>query len=60
MPIVFTADTNIHQLIAEPVEKKLYFTTGGQVESYDLESGVRTTIPVNRLTIGLAVDRDSR
>ena len=59
--IVFSTGTYINQLIVEPVENKLYFTTGKRVETCQLESGVRTTV-VNSSsgTRGLAVDRNSR
>ena len=51
----------IFQVIAEPVEKKLYFTAGWRVEAYELESGVTTTVVrISRDTKGLAVDRNSR
>ena len=59
--IVFSTETDIQQQIHEPVEKKLFFTTESGVETYELESGVRTTV-VNGSgpTVGLAVDRNSR
>ena len=58
---MFSAEAVIQQLIAEPLELKLYFTNGKRVEMYDLESGVRTTvIDKGNETYGLAVDRNSR
>ena len=51
----------IEQLIAEPVDNKLYFTTKSRVDTYDLDSDVTTTV-VNTegRTYGLVVDRNSR
>ena len=59
--IVFCTGTKNGQLIHEAVENKLYFTTESRVETYELESGVRTTV-VNgsATTTGVAVDQISR
>ena len=59
--IVFSTGAVMRQLIAEPVENMLYFTTESRVETYELENGVSTTV-VNSSseTKGLAVDHNSR
>ena len=59
---VFFAEAYIEELIAEPGDNKLYFTNGWRVESYELESGVSTTVINTRKakTRGLAVDRNWR
>ena len=58
---MFYTETVIQRIIAEPIDNKLYFTTNSRVETYELESGVRTTV-VNgsATTYALAVDRNSR
>jgi len=59
--IVCSTGTNTEQLIHEPVEHKLYFTTESRVDTYELESRVRTTVVDNGgTTLGVAVEGKSR
>ena len=58
---MLSTEARIEQLIAEPVDNRLYFTTKSRVDTYELDRDVtKTVLNTKGRTYGLAVDRNSR